>query len=111
MVGSSIFLPEMVLICGVEHHQGFNSSIGTFHQIQESIQSSHHRVRVLKESLVKAKANLSTAKPEITSLVKSSAEYASMLDILSSMYVQTCKLRKSCAYCPQRAYQTNSGTG
>jgi len=90
----------MILTYGIEHHQGFNSSIGTFHQIQESIQSSHHRVRVLKESLVKAKANLSTAKPEITSLVESSSEYASMLDILGRMYVHTHDAGENNAYFP-----------
>jgi exocyst complex component 4 len=48
-----------------EHHQGFNSSIGTFHKIQSSLQSSQVRVRTLKESLTQAKVHLSTTKPEL----------------------------------------------
>lgn len=66
-----------------EHHQGFNSSIGTFHQIQASIQASQERVRDLKESLIVAKTNLSTAKPEYKSLASSSQNYADMLDVLN----------------------------
>lgn len=68
-----------------EHHQGFNSSIGTFHQIQASIQASHERVRTLRDSLVQAKVNLSSAKPEYQSLSSSSRSYAEMLDILHSI--------------------------
>lgn len=65
-----------------EHHQGFNSSIGTFHQIQASITASHDRIRGLRDSLNEAKANLGTAKPEFKSLALSSHSYANMLDIL-----------------------------
>lgn len=68
-----------------EHHGGFSNSIGTFHQIQASIQSSHDRVRTLKESLVDAKANLSTVKPELTNLAGASRNYADMLDVLTTI--------------------------
>ena len=68
-----------------EHHQGFNSSIGTFHQIQASIQASHERVRALRDSLVQAKINLSSAKPEYQSLSSSSRSYGEMLDILHTI--------------------------
>ena len=68
-----------------EHHQGFNSSIGTFHQIQASIQSSHDRVRTVRESLVQAKINLSSAKPEYQNLSASSRNYAEMLDTLHTI--------------------------
>ncbi|KAI1037439.1 hypothetical protein LB505_005508 [Fusarium chuoi] len=43
-----------------EHHQGFNSSIGTFHKIQSSIQQSQKRVRALKESLATGRPPSST---------------------------------------------------
>lgn len=65
-----------------EHHQGFSSSLGTFHQIQSSIQSSQQRVGELKASLVRAKTNLSSARPEFTSLAISSRNYARMLEHL-----------------------------
>ena len=63
-----------------EHHQGFNSSIGTFHQIQASIQASHERVGTLRNSLIQAKSNLSSVKPEYQNLVSSSRNYGHMLD-------------------------------
>ncbi|KAK7710967.1 exocyst subunit [Botryosphaeria dothidea] len=68
-----------------EHHQGFNSSIGTFHKIQNSLQQSQQRVRSLKESLVSAKENLSTAKPELKAFAAASQNYDEMLQVLSSI--------------------------
>jgi exocyst complex component 4 len=65
-----------------EHHQGFNSSIGTFHKIQSSLQTSQHRVRSLKESLTMAKSNLSTAKPELKDFATASQNYDEMVQLL-----------------------------
>lgn len=62
-----------------EHHQGFNSSIGTFHQIQASIQASQQRVRDLRLSLVEAKGVLSTVRPELKAFATTSHEYDQML--------------------------------
>ena len=77
---------DNVLICK-EHHQGFNSSIGTFHKIQYSIQTSQSRVRSLKGSLLYAKSNLTVAKPELKGLAASSQEYDEMIQILGQMCV------------------------
>ncbi|KAF1851048.1 uncharacterized protein K460DRAFT_302772 [Cucurbitaria berberidis CBS 394.84] len=68
-----------------EHHQGFNSSIGTFHQIQSSLQSSQHRVRSLKASLTSAKSDLSTAKPELKEFATASQNYDEMLQMLDNI--------------------------
>jgi len=68
-----------------EHHQGFNSSIGTFHQIQSSLQNSQHRVRTLKGSLVAAKSSLSTAKPELREFATTSQNYDEMLQMLDTI--------------------------
>ncbi|MCJ1476807.1 Exocyst complex component 4 [Lambiella insularis] len=68
-----------------EHHQGFNSSIGTFHKIQASIQTSQSRVRALKDSLIQAKMNLTVAKPELKGLATSSQSYDEMLQILGQI--------------------------
>ena len=68
-----------------EHHQGFNSSIGTFHKIQTSIQTSQTRVRTLKGSLVEAKANLMGTKPELKGLATASQSYDEMLQIFSQV--------------------------
>lgn len=68
-----------------EHHQGFNSSIGTFHKIQTSLQSSQHRVRTLKESLVQAKTCLSTTKPELKDFATSSQNYDDMIQVLATI--------------------------
>ena len=66
-----------------EHHQGFNSSIGTFHQIQASILASQTRVRSLKQSLVSAKGNLRTTRPELKAFATSSQDYDHMLQALA----------------------------
>ncbi|KAI9760190.1 MAG: Pyridoxal 5'-phosphate synthase subunit snz1 [Chaenotheca gracillima] len=68
-----------------EHHQGFNSSIGTFHKIQSSIQNSQGRVRGLRDSLVQAKSSLSTTNPELKGLANSSQGYDDMLQVLNQI--------------------------
>ncbi|KAI9843458.1 MAG: hypothetical protein M1837_006304 [Sclerophora amabilis] len=73
-----------------EHHQGFNSSIGTFHKIQSSIQNSQNRVRALKDSLVHAKSSLSTTNPELKGLAHSSQNYDEMLQLLG--YIEQLQL-------------------
>ncbi|KAK5170835.1 hypothetical protein LTR04_003094 [Oleoguttula sp. CCFEE 6159] len=65
-----------------EHHQGFNSSIGTFHKIQTSIQSSQTRVRALRSSLVQAKISLGTTKPELKGFATASQNHDDMLQVL-----------------------------
>ncbi|KAI0471112.1 Sec8 exocyst complex component-specific domain-containing protein [Xylariaceae sp. FL0804] len=68
-----------------EHHQGFNSSIGTFHKIQGSIQASQKRVRSLKESLAASKASLCSSDPELKKLYKSSQMYDDVLQTLNEL--------------------------
>jgi exocyst complex component 4 len=68
-----------------EHHQGFNSSIGTFHKIQSSIQTSQKRVRALKESLSSSKTNLCTTDPELKKLSKASQSYDELLQTLNEL--------------------------
>lgn len=68
-----------------EHHQGFNSSIGTFHKIQTSIRESQHRVRQLRAGLVAAQKNLGTSRPELKALAQSSQSYDGMLQTISTI--------------------------
>ena len=68
-----------------EHHQGFNSSIGTFHKIQASILASQSRVRALRDSVQGAKSNLMVTKPELKGLGASSQKYDDMLTILGQI--------------------------
>jgi exocyst complex component 4 len=68
-----------------EHHQGFNSSIGTFHKIQTAIRESQHRVRQLRAGLVSAQKNLSTNRPELKALAQSSQNYDAMLQTISTI--------------------------
>lgn len=68
-----------------EHHQGFNSSIGTFHKIQGSIQASQKRVRALKESLATSKNSLCSSDPELKKLYKSSQMYDEVLQTLNEL--------------------------
>ncbi|KAI5461395.1 Sec8 exocyst complex component-specific domain-containing protein [Mariannaea sp. PMI_226] len=68
-----------------EHHQGFNSSIGTFHKIQGSIQASQKRVRALKESLSNSKVSLCSTDLELKKLSKTSQEYDELLQLLNEL--------------------------
>ncbi|KAH7318451.1 putative exocyst complex component sec8 [Stachybotrys elegans] len=68
-----------------EHHQGFNSSIGTFHKIQGSIQASQKRVRTLKDSLAVSKANLCASDPELKKLSQASQGYDELLQSLNEL--------------------------
>jgi exocyst complex component 4 len=68
-----------------EHHQGFNSSIGTFHKIQASIQASQKRVRMLKDSVVQSKVCLGTTDPELRKLATASQNYDDLLHTLSEI--------------------------
>ncbi|RMY86999.1 hypothetical protein D0861_05600 [Hortaea werneckii] len=69
-----------------EHHQGFNSSIGTFHKIQNAIANSQHRVRTLRSGLLQAKGSLGTAgRPELRAFATSSQSYDSMLQVLGEI--------------------------
>lgn len=68
-----------------EHHQGFNSSIGTFHKIQGSIQASQKRVRTLKESLSASRASLGAGDPELKKMYKTSQMYDEVLQTLNEL--------------------------
>ncbi|KAI0840292.1 Sec8 exocyst complex component-specific domain-containing protein [Hypoxylon sp. FL0890] len=68
-----------------EHHQGFNSSIGTFHKIQGSIQSSQKRVRALKDSLAASRTSLCATDPELKKLYKTSQMYDDVLQTLNEL--------------------------
>ncbi|KAE8350945.1 hypothetical protein BDV28DRAFT_159187 [Aspergillus coremiiformis] len=68
-----------------EHHQGFNSSIGTYHKIQSSIQSSQGRVRNLKHALEQAKSGLLSTKPELKDLATSSQKYDDLIQLFSQI--------------------------
>jgi len=79
------YLQESLKAIVHEHHQGFNSSIGTFHKIQSSIQTSQKRVRTLKESLSQSKANLATTDPEMKKLENASQHYDDLIHTISEI--------------------------
>ncbi|KAL5615641.1 hypothetical protein BROUX41_005679 [Berkeleyomyces rouxiae] len=68
-----------------EHHQGFNSSIGTFHQIQNSIQESQMRVSSLKETLIATKSGLCNPDPELKKLSVTSQMYDGLIVVLDEL--------------------------
>lgn len=68
-----------------DYHQGFNSSIGTFHKIQGSIAVSQKKVRTLKESLVASKIALSTTDPDLKRLHATSKMYDGVLEALNEL--------------------------
>lgn len=69
----------------LEHHQGFNSSIGTYHKIQSSIQSSQGRVRTLRSALDDAKSGLLSTKPELKGLATSSQKYDDIIQLFNQI--------------------------
>ncbi|PKS10809.1 hypothetical protein jhhlp_002566 [Lomentospora prolificans] len=79
------FLQESLRNIVNEHHQGFNSSIGTFHKIQDSIQAAQKRVRTLKESLSSSKGNLCQSDPELQKLSKTSQKYDELIQLLDEL--------------------------
>jgi exocyst complex component 4 len=68
-----------------DYHQGFNSSIGTFHKIQGSIMQSQKKVRMLKESLATSKVALCTTDPELKKLYNTSQMYDELLQTLNEL--------------------------
>lgn len=68
-----------------EHHQGFNSSLGTFHKIQSGIQASQERVQTLKAALITARANLTVTRAGLKDLALSSQNYEDMLQVLAQI--------------------------
>lgn len=68
-----------------EHYQGFNSSIGIYHQINASIQSSHNRIRDLRQALVDSKTSLTSTKSEFSSMIETSREFDGHLDVLNTV--------------------------
>ncbi|KAG9249224.1 Sec8 exocyst complex component-specific domain-containing protein [Calycina marina] len=79
------YLQESLKAIVHEHHQGFNSSIGTFHKIQSSIQTSQKRVRVLKDSLIQSKSSLGTTDPELRKMASASQNYDHLIRTLSEI--------------------------
>jgi exocyst complex component 4 len=79
------YLQESLKAIVHEHHQGFNSSIGTFHKIQSNIQTSQKRIRTLKESLVHSKSSLGTTDPELRKLASASQNFDALLHTLSEI--------------------------
>jgi exocyst complex component 4 len=63
-----------------------------------SITTSQAKVRDLRESLIKAKEDLSTSKPEVKNMVDNSQKYDAMLQTLHSMSVTFCLLPKTRAW-------------
>ena len=68
-----------------ENHQGFNSSIGTFHKIQDSIQTSQERVRTLKIALDETRLNLTMSKPELKGISFASQNFDQMLQNIAQI--------------------------
>src|SRR5271155_559907 len=68
-----------------EHHQDFNSSIGTYHKIQANIQASQSRVRYLKQALAVAQTGLLTTKPELKGLATLSQELDDTLQLFGQI--------------------------
>ncbi|ODQ67090.1 hypothetical protein NADFUDRAFT_55787 [Nadsonia fulvescens var. elongata DSM 6958] len=67
------------------NYQGFNSSIGSYPQVVQSVNKSHQKIRHLKELLVKSKQTLNAPKPDLIALNQESLQYGEMIKILGFM--------------------------
>lgn len=76
---------NMLKLHVIEHHQGFNSSIGTYHKIQSNISSSQTRVRSLRHALDQAKSGLISTKPELKGLATSSQNYDDIVQLFTQI--------------------------
>lgn len=79
------YLQESLKAIVHDYHQGFNSSIGTFHKIQGSIAASQKRVRALKENLANSRTALCTTDPELKKLYTTSQIYDEQLQMLNEL--------------------------
>ena len=79
------YLQESLKAIVHDYHQGFNSSIGTFHKIQGSIMQSQRKVRILKENLAASKTSLCTTDPELKKLYNTSQMYDELLQTLTEL--------------------------
>ncbi|CAD6501686.1 BgTH12-01936 [Blumeria graminis f. sp. triticale] len=79
------YLQESLKAIVHEHHQGFNSSIGTFHKIQTSLQATQKRVQHLKDSMNHAKVSIASTDPELKNLALASQNYNDLIHILSEI--------------------------
>lgn len=68
-----------------EHYQGFNSSIGTYGQISGSIAQSQRQIRTTKESLLRAKVQLSIRRDDLLDMTAKSQQYQDMLKLLRTV--------------------------
>jgi Xaa-Pro aminopeptidase len=76
---------SILMRSAIEHHQGFNSSIGTYHKIQSNIASSQTRVRSLRHALDQAKSGLISTKPELKGLATSSQNYDDIVQLFTQI--------------------------
>lgn len=79
------YLQESLKAIVHDYHQGFNSSIGTFHKIQGSIMASQKKVRALKENLANSRTALCTTDPELKKLYTTSQMYDEQLQMLNEL--------------------------
>lgn len=65
-----------------EHYQGFNSSIGTYGQVTGSIKQSQRQIISTKESLLRAKVQLSVKRSDLLDMSTKSQQYKDIIKLL-----------------------------
>ncbi|KAG2176026.1 hypothetical protein INT44_000505, partial [Umbelopsis vinacea] len=68
-----------------EYYQGFNSSIGTFGGVLNSVNDSHAKVQQIKSNLVKAKQVLQERRADVLNLFLRSKQRKEMISILDTI--------------------------
>lgn len=65
-----------------EHYQGFNSSVGTYGQLSDSIRISQKKVNSTKDALLRAKVQLSSKRLDLLDMSARTHQYQDMIRLL-----------------------------
>ncbi|KAK9236585.1 Sec8 exocyst complex component-specific domain-containing protein [Lipomyces kononenkoae] len=78
----SVRLEKIMEVISKDHYDEINNSITSFNAFLTEIEEAETRVRRLRETLIKAKQNLTTKQAQMRGLAERSARYREMISIL-----------------------------
>lgn len=81
----SLRLENIMQVISEERYDDINNSISAFKDVTASIEESENRVRLIRESLTRAKQNTTTKQAQMRGLVERAFRYREMLDILEQI--------------------------
>ncbi|KAK9486581.1 Sec8 exocyst complex component-specific domain-containing protein [Lipomyces starkeyi] len=78
----SVRLEKIMEVISKDHYDDINNSITAFNDIMTEIEEAEARVRQLRETLTKAKQNLTTKQTQMRGLAERATRYREMISIL-----------------------------